>query len=91
MPLTRSEMICLTAGIAVGALAGANSDKIKNALSGILGLVTEGVGQGYSATAQKVAEQVEGLQDVLAAVRSGGDAAPVVPQIVPQSESASAA
>ena len=72
MPLTRSELICLTAGLAVGALAGANSDKIKHALSGLLGLVGDGVGQGYAAAAQKVAEHVEGLQDAVAEAKSGG-------------------
>ena len=75
MPLTRSEIVCLTAGIAVGALAGANSDKIKAALSGLLGLVTEGMGSGYAAAAQKVAEQVEGLQDAVATAKSGEAAA----------------
>ena len=75
MPLTRSELVCLTAGIAVGALAGANSEKIKTALSGLLGLVTEGVGQGYAAAAQKVAEHVEGLQDAVAEAKSNSDAA----------------
>ena len=79
MPLTRSELICLTAGLAVGALAGANSDKIKTALSGLLGMVTEGVGQGYAAAAQKVAEHVEGLQDAVAEAKSGGEAAPATP------------
>jgi rhamnogalacturonyl hydrolase YesR len=73
MPLTRSELVCLTAGIAVGALAGANSEKIKTALSGLLGLVTEGVSGGYAAAAQKVAEHVEGLQDAVADAKSGTD------------------
>ena len=71
MPLTRSELVCLSAGIAVGALAGANADKIKHALAGVLGLVTEGVGEGYAAAAQKVAEHVEGLQDAVAAAKAG--------------------
>lgn len=71
MPLTRSEIVCLTAGIAVGALAGANADKIKNALAGMLGLVSEGVGEGYAAAAQKVAEHVEGLKDAVAEAKSG--------------------
>ena len=79
MPLTRSEWVCLTAGIAVGALAGANSDKIKTALSGLLGLVTEGVGEGYAAAAQKVAEQVEGLQDAVAEAKAGSQNAKPVP------------
>jgi hypothetical protein len=66
MPLTRSEIVCLTAGIAVGALAGANADKIKNALGNLLGLLSEGAGEGYAAAAQKVAEHVEGLKDIAA-------------------------
>jgi hypothetical protein len=70
MPLTRSEIVCLTAGIAVGALAGANADKIKNALSGLLGMVSEGAGAGYAAAAQKVAEHVEGLKDAVAEAKN---------------------
>ena len=66
MPLTRSEIVCLTAGIAVGALAGANADKIKNALGSLLGLLSEGAGEGFAAAAQKVAEHVEGLKDIAA-------------------------
>lgn len=66
MPLTRSEIVCLTAGIAVGAIAGANADKIKNALGGLLGLLSEGAGEGYAAAAQKVAEHVESLKDAVA-------------------------
>ena len=66
MPLTRSEVVCLTAGIAVGALVGANADKIKTALSGLLGMLSEGAGEGYAAAAQKVAEHVETLKDALA-------------------------
>jgi hypothetical protein len=75
MPLTRSEVVCLTAGIAVGALAGANADKIKAALAGMLGLVSEGVGEGYAAAAQKVAEHVEGLKDAVAETKSAPQAA----------------
>jgi hypothetical protein len=62
--------VCLTAGIAVGALAGANADKIKNALAGILGMISEGAGEGYAAAAQKVAEHVEGLKDAVAEAKS---------------------
>lgn len=66
MPLTRNEMIALTAGIAVGAIAGANVDKIKTAVAGLLGLVTDGVGESYASVAQKVAEHVESIQDTVA-------------------------
>ena len=75
MPLTRSEWVCLSAGLAVGAVAGANSEKVKALLSKLFELATEGVGQGYAAAIQKVAEQVEGLQDAVAEAKSGGDAA----------------
>lgn len=70
MPLTRNEMIALTAGIAVGAFAGANADKIKGALAGLLGLVSDGVGESYASVAQKVAEQVESIQDAVAENKS---------------------
>ena len=66
MPLTRNEMIALTAGIAVGAFAGANVDKIKSAVAGLLGLVSDGVGESYASVAQKVAEHVESIQDAVA-------------------------
>jgi xanthosine utilization system XapX-like protein len=66
MPLTRNEMIALTAGIAVGAFAGANVDKIKSAVAGLLGLVSDGVGESYAGVAQKVAEHVESIQDAVA-------------------------
>ena len=75
MPLTRSEWVCLTTGLAIGALAGANSDKIKTALSGLLGTIKDSVGDGYAAAAQKVAEHVEGLQDAVAEAKSGGESA----------------
>jgi hypothetical protein len=75
MPLTRSELVCLTAGLAIGALAGANSDKVKSALSGLLGTIKDSVGDGYAAAAQKVAEHVEGLQDAVADAKNGGDSA----------------
>jgi hypothetical protein len=70
MPLTRSEVVCLTAGIAVGALVGANADKIKTALGGLLGMLSEGAGEGYAAAAQKVAEHVETLKDALAEAKA---------------------
>jgi len=59
-------MIALTAGIAVGAFAGANVDKIKSAVAGLLGLVSDGVGESYASVAQKVAEHVESIQDAVA-------------------------
>ena len=66
MPLTRNEVIALTAGIAVGAFAGANADKIKGAVAGLLGLFSDGVGESYASVAQKVAEHVESIQDAVA-------------------------
>jgi hypothetical protein len=70
MPLTRSELVCLTAGIAVGAIAGANADKVKTALTGLFGLVTEAGGEAYHAAAQKVAEHVESLKDAVAEAKA---------------------
>jgi len=79
MPLTRSEWVCLTTGLAIGALAGANSDKIKSALSGLLGTIKDSVGDGYAAAAQKVAEHVEGLQDAVAEAKSGDESSGSAP------------
>ncbi len=77
MPLTRSELVCLTTGIAVGALAGANADKLKKALTDLFGLVTEAGGEAYHAAAQKVAERVESLKDAVAEAKQAPD--PVSP------------
>jgi hypothetical protein len=60
----------LTAGIAVGAIAGANADKVKAALTGLFGLVTEAGGEAYHAAAQKVAEHVESLKDAVAETKA---------------------
>ena len=82
MPLTRSELVCLSAGIAVGALAGANADKIKNALGGLLGLMSEGVGEGYAAAAQKQRTQKLEAKNQYAGVELEIDHAMVVVVIV---------
>jgi hypothetical protein len=71
MPLTRSELVCLTAGIAVGAIAGANADKLKSALTGLLGMAAEAGGEAYHNAAQKVAEHVESLKDAVAETKQG--------------------
>ncbi|HUY36753.1 MAG TPA: hypothetical protein VMV69_28725 [Pirellulales bacterium] len=75
MPITRSELVYLTTGIAVGALAGANADKVKKSLTDLFALVTEAGGDAYQAAAQKVAERVESLKDTLAEAKQTPDPA----------------
>ncbi|MBX9788942.1 MAG: hypothetical protein K2Y37_08490 [Pirellulales bacterium] len=75
MPLTRNEVLYLSAGIAIGALAGANFNKIRDALAPVLGAVGAQLGDSYAGIAQKVAEQVESLQDTLAEAGVKSDAA----------------
>jgi hypothetical protein len=66
MPLTRSELACLATGIAIGAVGGANMDKLKTTLKGLTGAVSEGLGDGFAGFAQKFAEHVEAMQDAMA-------------------------
>ena len=75
MPLTRNEVMYLSAGIAIGALAGANFNKIRDALAPVLGAVGAQLGDSYSGIAQKIAEQVETLQDTLAEAKIKTEAA----------------
>ncbi|MGD9647358.1 MAG: hypothetical protein AB7U73_16715 [Pirellulales bacterium] len=75
MPLTRNEVMYLSAGIAIGALAGANFNKLRDALAPVLGAIGTQLGDQYAGVAQQVAEKVESLQDTLAEARVKTDAA----------------
>ena len=75
MPLTRSELACLAAGIAIGAVGGANMDKVKTTLKGLTGAVSEGLGDGFAGFAQKFAEHVESMQDAMAEKQAAAQAA----------------
>ena len=75
MPLTRSELACLAAGIAIGAVGGANMDKVKTTLKGLTGAVSEGLGDGFAGFAQKFAEHVEAMQDAMAEKQAAAQAA----------------
>jgi hypothetical protein len=68
--MTRNEILYLSAGIAVGALAGANFHKIKDALGPLLALAGDSLGDSYTSVAQRVAEQVESIQDTIAEAKS---------------------
>ena len=74
MPLTRSELACLAAGIAIGAVGGANLDKVKSTLKGLTGTVSEGLGDGFAGFAQKFAEHVEAMQDAMAEKQAAAQA-----------------
>jgi hypothetical protein len=68
--MTRNEILYLSAGIAVGALAGANFHKIKESLAPLLALAGDSIGDSYAAVAQRVAEQVESIQDTIAEAKA---------------------
>jgi hypothetical protein len=75
MPLTRSELACLATGIAIGAVGGANMDKVMATLKGLGGAVSEGLGDGFAGFAQKFAEHVESVQDAMAEKQAAAQAA----------------
>jgi len=66
MPLTKSEIMYLGLGLALGAAAGANWDKIKQALGPLLDSAGKGFGDAYADVAEKFADVVETAQDAAA-------------------------
>jgi hypothetical protein len=66
MPMTRSELMYFTAGVAVGSMVGANWSKVKPILEQVLGPAAEGFGAAYSDISRAVAERYESAQDMAA-------------------------
>jgi hypothetical protein len=73
MPMTRSEAMFFTAGLVIGATAGANFPALKEKfgplLSGALAGAGAAFGESYSEMAKKVAEKVEAVQDAMAEMK----------------------
>ncbi len=76
MPMTRSEAMFFTAGLVIGAVAGANypamKEKFAPLLSGALAGAGAAFGESYSEMAKKVAEKVEAVQDAMAEMKQSG-------------------
>lgn len=73
MPVTRSEAMFFTAGLVIGAAAGASfpilKEKFGPLLSGALAGAGAAFGESYSEMAKKVAEKVEAVQDAMAEMK----------------------
>lgn len=73
MPMTRSEAMYFTAGLVIGAAAGANFPLLKEKLgplvSGALAGAGSAFGESYAEMAKKVAEKVEAVQDAMAEMK----------------------
>ena len=73
MPMTRSEAMYFTAGLVIGASAGANYPLLKEKLGPLLASALAGAGsafgESYAEAAKKVAEKVEAVQDAMAEMR----------------------
>jgi hypothetical protein len=63
MPMTKSELMYLSVGLAVGGMVGANWSKVKPMLESFLGPAADGFGDAYGDLVEKVASQIEAFQD----------------------------
>ncbi len=79
MPVTRSEALFFTAGLVIGAAAGASfpilKEKFGPLLSGALAGAGAAFGESYSEMAKKVAEKVEAVQDAMAEMKQASSPA----------------
>lgn len=70
MPVTRSEILFFSAGMAVGALAHANYPKLKEALGPLVAGALSGaggpLGDRCAEVVRTVAEKIEAVQDAMA-------------------------
>jgi hypothetical protein len=69
MPITRSEVIYLAAGVAVGAAARAIYPQVKEKLGPLVAGAGAAMGDAYTELAKRVAEKVESVQDAVAEKR----------------------
>ena len=69
MPITRSEVIYLAAGVAVGAAARAAYPQLKETLGPLVAGAGAALGDAYTEVAKRVAEKVESVQDAMAEKR----------------------
>lgn len=63
MPVTRSELMYLAAGIAIGGAVGANWSRIRPVLESLLGPAANGFQDAYGDLMAKCSEQVESFSD----------------------------
>jgi hypothetical protein len=79
MPMTRSEAMFFTAGLVIGATAGANYPLLKEKFGPLLSSALAGAGaafgESYAEMAKKVAEKVEAVQDAMAEMKQTETAA----------------
>jgi hypothetical protein len=76
MPMTKSEVMYLSVGLAVGGMVGANWSKVKPLLDSLLGSASEGLGDAYGDLVGSLASQIEAYQDKAAERSSGAATAP---------------
>ena len=74
MPLTRSELLYFSAGVAVGAWGHAALPKLKEKFGPVIAAVIAGAGSGagdaYSELAKSFAEKVENVQDAMSEMKA---------------------
>lgn len=73
MPATKSEMVFFAAGVAFGAVAGANLPFLKEKFAPLIGAALAGassaIGDSYAEVAKHIAEKVEAVQDAMAEMK----------------------
>ena len=73
MPVTKSEMLFFAAGVAVGAAVGANFSRLKEKLGPMFAATMAGASSAvidsYAEVANRVAEKVDSVRDVMAEVK----------------------
>lgn len=70
MPVTKSELMYLAAGLAIGGAVGANWSKIKPLLTVFLGPAAEGFQDAYGDLLGKLMSKAEAFQDASAERRA---------------------
>lgn len=75
MPITRSEVIYLAAGVAVGAAARSAFPKLKETIGPVVAGAGAALGDAYTEFARRVAEKVESVQDSMAEQRQSSTGA----------------
>ncbi len=78
MPVTRSELLFLCGGAAIGAIGVKNFDKIKTKVAPWLATAGAAAGDAYTAASRHVAERLEAVQDAMAETKQGAGPADAV-------------
>jgi hypothetical protein len=69
MPITRSEIVYLAAGVVVGAVARSAYPQLKEKVGPLLAGAGTAVGDAYTEVARRIAEKAESVQDAMAEQR----------------------